>query len=117
MNIEEVREYCLAKPVVSETTPFNDTTIVFKVAGKMFALLPIDTEDLRINLKCEPERAIQLREHYSSIIPGFHMNKQHWNTVICDSSITDSLLRKLIDHSYDLVVTSLPPKTRREARL
>lgn len=114
MNIEEIREYCLNKPFVTEHFPFDEVTLVFKVAGKMFALLPTDKEDLRINLKCDPERAISLREHYPSIIPGYHMHKATWNTVIVDHSITDAMLTELIDHSYELIVESLTPKKKRE---
>lgn len=111
MNIEKLREYCLAKPAVSEDFPFDETTLVFKVAGKIFALTDLEGE-LRINLKCDPERAISLREQYPVILPGYHMNKKHWNTVIVDGSIDTSLLMELIDHSYDLVVESLPMKVR-----
>ncbi len=116
MNIEEFRDYCLAKPAVSETFPFDEVTLVFKVAGKMFALTSLDKE-FSINLKCNPERAIELREEYPAIQPGYHMNKMHWNTVYVDGSMKDDLLRELIDHSYELIVKSLTKKVREEYNL
>ncbi|MBR8537133.1 MmcQ/YjbR family DNA-binding protein [Carboxylicivirga sediminis] len=116
MNIEEFRDYCLAKPAVSETFPFDEVTLVFKVAGKMFALTSLDKE-FSMNLKCDPERAIELREEYPAIQPGYHMNKKHWNTVYADGSIKDDLLRELIDHSYELIVKSLTKKVREEYHL
>ncbi len=111
MNIEEYREYCLAKQQVTEETPFGPDTLVFKVAGKMFALTDI-SEFSGINLKCEPERAIELREQHVEIIPGYHMNKQHWNTVAPNGSLSDEFIKELFDHSYELVVSSLPKKIR-----
>jgi len=106
MNIEDLREYCLSKKGVSESFPFDETTLVFKVMGKMFLLT--DTEDdFSINLKCNPEKAIELRERYPSVQPGYHMSKKHWNTVFIDGSIDDELLHKWIDDSYDLVVGKL----------
>ena len=116
-NTESFREYCLHKKAVTESFPFNKTTLVFKVAGKMFALLSLESVAFRVNLKCDPERAIDLREQYSGIIPGFHMNKRHWNTVIIDGSFTPKLLKELTDHSYDLVVKSLTNKKRLEIGL
>ncbi len=113
MNIEELREYCITKKGVTESFPFDEVTLVFKVGGKMFALTNLDGEP-SINLKCDPERAIELREQYSSIIPGYHMNKVHWNTVILDSSISKNLLTELIDHSYGLILDSLPKSKRAE---
>ncbi|WOK09604.1 MmcQ/YjbR family DNA-binding protein [Imperialibacter roseus] len=113
MNIEEYREYCIRKPGVTEGFPFDSNTLVFKVMGKMFALA--DVELFRtINLKCDPDRAIQLRESYEGIKPGYHMNKQHWNTVDTDGSVGDKLLYELIDHSYTLIVDSLPKKLKEE---
>lgn len=111
MNIEEFRIYCLMKPGVSEGFPFDVTTLVFKVCGKIFALTDLE-EDFKLNLKCDPEKAISLREHYPSIMPGYHMSKRHWNTIIIDGSIDDAMLHALIDHSYDLVVQSLSGKVR-----
>lgn len=116
MNIEEFRSYCLNKPAVSEEFPFDESTLVFKVAGKMFALTEVTTFE-SINLKCDPEKAIELREKYPVVLPGFHMNKKHWNTVEIDGSIPDQLLYSWVNHSYDLVVQSLPKKTRAEFSL
>lgn len=113
MNIEEFRLFCLSKPSVTESFPFDDKTLVFKVANKMFALCSLESESLTVNLKCDPERAIQLREEFGElIIPGFHMNKKHWNTVSIDNGLDQNLVVELINHSYDLVVKSLPKKLR-----
>jgi predicted DNA-binding protein (MmcQ/YjbR family) len=113
MNIEEIREYCLAKPAVTEGFPFNDTALVFKVAGKMFALLDLSEDNRGISLKCDPELAIELREQYPEVTPAYHFNKQHWNGVNLKGSITDFQLKEWIDHSYSIVVNSLP-KSKRE---
>jgi len=111
MNIEDFREYCLSKKGVTESFPFDETTLVFKVMGKMFSLT--DThDDFSINLKCDPEKAIELREQYPAVIPGYHMNKKHWNTVNIDGSITDDLLYQWIDDSYELIVKKLPKAIR-----
>jgi predicted DNA-binding protein (MmcQ/YjbR family) len=107
MNIEEFREYCLSKTGVTEEFPFGETTLVFKVKGKMFALTNLEG-DWSINLKCKPERAIELREKFQAILPGYHMNKTHWNTVMMDGSLSEKLILELIDHSYQLVVDKLP---------
>lgn len=112
MNIEQIREYCLAKKQVTEGFPFDNDTLVFKVAGKMFALLSLEKK--RINLKCDPQRALDLREHYEFIIPGYHMNKQQWNTIVLEEGIDDVFLMELIDHSYELIVKSLPKKIQAE---
>jgi len=109
MNIEEIRIYCLSKKQTTEGFPFGDDTLVFKVKGKMFALMNLEGE-LRMNLKCDPEEAIRLREKHDAVIPGYHMNKKLWNTVIADGSITDQLIKKWIDDSYKLVVSKLPKK-------
>lgn len=109
MNIEEYREYCMAKPGVTEDFPFDEQVLVFKVMGKMFALADVDFF-VSINLKCDPERAIELRETYDAVQPGYHMNKKHWNTVEMDGSIGDKLIKEWIDHSYELVVKGLPKK-------
>jgi predicted DNA-binding protein (MmcQ/YjbR family) len=114
MNVEQFREYCLSKLLVTEEFPFDSATLVFKVAGKMFALTGLDADEFKINLKCDPERAIKLRDEHPSIIPGFHMNKKHWNTVIIDGSFSQKLLLELIDHSYELVIQSLTRKIRQE---
>ena len=112
MDVESIREYCLSKDFVTESTPFDDVTLVFKVAGKMFALLPLDEINLSINLKCDPEKAVELREHYPAVIPGYHMNKNNWNTVFVDGTIEKKLILQWIDNSYQLVIKSLPRKTR-----
>ncbi len=112
MNVESIRDYCLSKVFVTESTPFDDVTLVFKVAGKMFALLPLDEVNLSINLKCDPEKAVSLREMYPSVKPGYHMNKNHWNTVYIDGTIEKKLVLGWVDDSYQLVVDSLPKKTR-----
>ena len=106
MNIEDIRNYCLLKKGVTEGFPFDEETLVFKVAGKMFALVDLE-DDLSINLKCDPEKAPELREQFPAVIPGYHMNKKHWNTVIIDGSIRDKLIREWIDGSYNLVVKKL----------
>ena len=106
MNIEIFRDYCLAKPGVTEGFPFDETTLVFKVMEKMFTLANLDG-DLSLNLKCDPEKAVSLREEYPAIKPGYHMNKKHWNTINIDGSVPDSLIFQLTDHSYELVVNGL----------
>jgi predicted DNA-binding protein (MmcQ/YjbR family) len=111
MNIEEFRDYCISKPGVTEEFPFDENTLVFKVMGKMFALTDL-VDDFSLNLKCDPERAIELRDQYAAIQPGYHMNKAHWNTVKMDGSISESLIHELIDHSYQLVVDKLPKGRR-----
>ena len=102
MNIETLREYCISKRGADESFPFGEDTLVFKVAGKIFALVNLDG-DLSINLKCDPAIAIELRERYSSVTPGYHMNKKHWNTVMLDGSVPDKEICSWIDHSYDLI--------------
>ena len=113
MDIEEIRAYCLSKKGTEESFPFDDTTLVVKVGGKIFILISLD-RDFSMNLKCDPEKAIELRESNPSIIPGWHMNKKHWNTVIMDGSVSKKLLFEMIDHSYDLIYQSLPGKVRLE---
>ena len=115
MNIEEFRNYCLSKKGVEETFPFGEDTLVFKVKGKMFALTGLDSHPATANLKCNPERAIELREEFDGlIIPGYHMNKNHWNTVELERNLPHELLIELIDHSYNLVVKSLTKKLQTE---
>lgn len=109
MNIEVFREYCLLKKGVTEETPFGPDTLVFKVMGKMFALTGLDSEHFNVNLKCDPEKAIQLREEFSYVIPGYHMNKKYWNTVDFERANLQQK-KDWIDHSYDLVVSGLPKK-------
>lgn len=112
MNIEELREYCLSKLHTTEDTPFDETTLAFKVAGKIFALTNMESIPTRVNLKCDPERAIELREEYPDIvIPGYHMSKKHWNTVYT-SEIDSNALEGFIDDSYNLVINSLTKKVR-----
>ena len=111
MNIEEIRNYCLALKGATEGFPFGEDTLVFKVGDKMFALMNL-YGDLSLNLKCDPELAVELREKYSAVKPGYHMNKTHWNTVMVDGSFPESKLREWINHSYQLIVDSLP-KSRR----
>jgi predicted DNA-binding protein (MmcQ/YjbR family) len=116
MNIEDFYAYCLQKKGVSEHFPFDEQTLVFKVGTKIFALTDV-TSFRSINLKCNPEQAIELREEYTAVQPGYHMNKKHWNTILLFSDLDDQLLKELIDHSYNLVLNSLPKKTRDEIAL
>lgn len=112
MLADETREYFLSKPATTEETPFGPEVLVYKVGGKMFATLGLEDDTGRINLKCEPQRAIDLRLDHPQIVPGYHMNKKHWNTLILDGSLKPALVRELVDHSYDLVVASLTKKVR-----
>ena len=109
MNAEQIREYCIAKKGVTESFPFNEEVLVFKVLDKMFALISLSKPD-SINLKCDPERAIELREQYDDIIPGFHINKKHWNTVMLTGSLSKKLIFELIDHSFEQVLKSMGKK-------
>jgi predicted DNA-binding protein (MmcQ/YjbR family) len=111
MNIEDLRNYCLAKKGVTEHFPFDDKVLVFKVLNKMFVLANIENFD-RFNAKCNPEKAIELREMYQAIEPGYHMSKIHWNSVFVNRDLPQILALELIDHSYDLIVESLPKKLR-----
>ncbi len=115
MNIESLREYCLSKNGVTEELPFGPTTLVFKVGNKLFALCGLDEFD-GINLKCDPEKTIELREEYPEVKPGYHMNKTHWNTVSTLGNLTDKFICELIDHSYDLVFKSLPKKLQNDLK-
>jgi len=112
LNLEDIRSYCLNKPYTSEDLPFGEDTLVFRVMGKIFLLTGLNSPDLSVNLKCDPEFALELREKYEDIIPGFHMNKKMWNTVIANGLVPDRLLLEMVDHSYDQVVNGLPAKTR-----
>lgn len=118
MNIEQFTEYCLNKPGTSTCFPFDESTLVFKVGtkekNKMFALTSLDKAPLTVNLKCDPERAIELREQYTAIMPGYHMSKKHWNTITLEHDVDTPLISELIDHSYELVLKSLPKKTQAE---
>lgn len=113
MDIEVLRELCLEKKGVTESFPFDDNTLVFKVGGKIFLLIGL-TNPLSFNAKCDPERAVQLREEFDEIQPGYHMNKVHWNTVSMQGRLSFQQLKDLIDHSYDLVFKSLPKKLKEE---
>lgn len=112
MHVDTFREYCLKKPGVAEDTPFGEEHLVFKVGGKMFALLALDEIPSTANLKCEPDLALELRDRYEQVRPGYHMNKRHWNTVELSGRIPEAELRKMIDHSYQLVVQGLPKAQR-----
>ena len=113
MNAAELRDHCLSFTGAEETFPFGPNTSVFKVAGKMFALSQLGAESLRISVKCEPELAEALRGAHAAVIPGYHLNKRHWNTVIIDGSLADGTIRDMIEDSYDLVVSKLPAPQRR----
>jgi len=115
MNIEELREYCLSLNGVTEGFPFGEDTLVFKVGGKMFCLANL-TGNTSVNLKNEPVKNIELREIYPAIKPGYHMNKKHWNTVEIDGTVPVSLVKSLIDDSYNLVLSGLPKKKQLEIR-
>ena len=112
MDLEQFREYCLSKPHVTEGTPFGEEVIVFKVGSKIFALASLDEVPARVNLKCDPDRALGLRDRFEEVQPGYHMNKKHWNTVTIEGAIPPRELRAMIDHSYELVVASLTRKER-----
>jgi len=114
MDLETIRKYCMEKKSTTESFPFGESTLVFKVSGKMFLLMSLDSLPLQFNVKCDPEKAEELREEYSSIIPAFHMNKKHWNTIILNGQINTRLVREMIDASYRLVVQSLPLKERKK---
>lgn len=111
MNIEEIRDYCLTKPGVTEDMPFGEDTLVFRVGEKLFLLTSLSQGD-RFNVKCDPERAIELREQHTEVQPGYHMNKKHWNTVHTDGNLSRRQICDMIDHSYDLVLKSLPKSIR-----
>ncbi len=115
MNIEEIRDYCLQKPGVTEGLPFGEDTLVFKVGEKLFLLMSISSGD-RFNVKCDPELAVELREQYTEVQPGYHMNKKHWNTVYTNGALTQKQLCDMIDHSYNLVLNSLPKKLQEQIR-
>src|SRR5882757_1069281 len=113
MDAEGLREQCLSFAAAEETFPFGPETSVFKVGGKMFALSQLDAESLRVSLKCEPQLAEALRAAHAAVIPGYHLNKRHWNTVILDGSLPDAAIRDMVEDSYDLVVGGLPQARRR----
>ncbi len=111
MNIESLRDYCLSKKMAEESFPFGDDTLVFKVMNKIFLLSGLNQSD-RFNVKCDPDKAILLREEFDEVQPGWHMNKTHWNTVFMNGRLSDSQLMEMIDHSYDLIISSLPKNKR-----
>lgn len=115
MNIEELREYCIAKKGVTEEFPFDETTLVFKVAGKMFCLTDLE-DDFAVALKNLPEKNIEFREHFPAVKPGYHMNKIHWNTIDVDGTIPDKMLYEFVDISYNLIVQSLTKKKKEELK-
>jgi len=115
LNLEELRDYCLQKPGATEGLPFGEDTLVFKVGEKIFLLTGIKDGN-RFNAKCDPELAVELRERYSEVIPGYHMNKKLWNTIYMDGSLTRKQLHEMIDHSYDLILSSLPKKVQEEIK-
>lgn len=104
MNIEQLHEYALSLPDVTESFPFDETTLVMKAGGKMFLLVSLDEDPLRFNVKCDPERALELREEYPCVLPGYHMNKKHWNTIVVDGTLTNKQLKEMVLDSYNLVV-------------
>ena len=114
MNTETLRDYCIAKPGATESFPFDDTTLVFKVGNRIFALLDTEGRPTTLALKCDPEQAVQLRETYDAVVPGYHLNKKHWNTITINGSLQSSELRHWIDHSYQLVRKSLPKAAQAE---
>lgn len=116
MTLDILRDYCLLKNQVTEEFPFDAQTLVFKVAGKMFALTDVDQFE-SINLKCDPERAVELREQFDAVRPGYHMNKKHWNTVFINSDVSHEMILQMVDDSYELVIKSLPQKRRNELAL
>ena len=116
MDLAEFREYCLSKPGAREETPFGPDVLVFKVGRKMFALAPVDEVPTTVNLKCDPDLALDLRDRYEQVRPGYHMNKKHWNTVEIEGGIPAVELCRMIDHSYDLVNRSLPKTARANRR-
>lgn len=117
MDLADVCAHCLALPHAEETTPFGPDVLVYKVGGKLFALTVPEDFPARVNLKCDPQRAAELRDEYKGIIPGYHMNKRHWNTVMLDGSVPGRLIGELIEHSYSLVAASLPKKIKAELGL
>ncbi len=110
MNVEQIREYCISKVDCEESFPFGPDTLVFKVLGKIFLLLSLESSPVSFNVKCDPDKAEELREQYDCVKPGYHMNKKHWNTVTVDGSASTKLLKEWIDHSYELVA----PKKRKK---
>jgi predicted DNA-binding protein (MmcQ/YjbR family) len=117
MNIETLRQYCLSKKGATEETPFGPDNLVYKVGKKMFLLASLDTIPLQFNVKCDPDEAEQLRDSHSCVLPGYHMNKKHWNTILADGTVSDRQLQEWIDASYGLVFQSLPQKRNKKSLL
>src|SRR5882762_9604822 len=115
MDLAQFREYCLRKHSASESTPFGPDVLAFKVSGKMFALAALDEVPIIVNLKCDPDLALELRDRYEQVTPGYHMNKRHWNTVEIESGVPDAEVLKMVDHSYNLVAKTLPKSTAKVA--
>lgn len=113
MDIEEIRLYCLSKKGVTESLPFDETSPVYKVMNKIFLIMNLNPP-FSINVKCDPDEAVELREKYEAVLPGYHMNKQHWNTILLNSGIPGKLVSEWIDNSYNLIVSSLPKKLKSE---
>jgi len=116
MTLSQLLDYALAKPDVEESLPFGPDVLVLKTNGKMFLLVPLDTDPLQFNAKCDPERAAQLREEYTGILPGYHMNKKYWNTVLLDGSVPEILVWQLIDHSYELIRATAQKSTSKRRK-
>ncbi len=114
MNLEEFRTFCLAKKGVTEEFPFDEYALTFKVMGKVFSITSLNGEQFKVNLKCNPERAIELRDEFEEVQPGYHMNKKHWNTENFEGNLSDKLLIELTNHSYELVVKGLTKKQKEE---
>lgn len=114
MDIESFRTYCMSKKAAEESFPFDEVTLVFKVMGKIFAILPLDEMQPKANLKADPELSVEWRERYHQVYPGWHMNKKHWNTVLLEEGLDDGFIRELIDHSYEMVVRGLPKRLKEE---
>lgn len=114
MNTEDIRDYCLSKPGAEETLPFGPDTLVYKVNNKIFLLMGLDSAPLRFNVKCDPDKALELREEYPCVLPGYHMNKKHWNTIVIDGSVSNKLLKEWIDDSYTLVAKKASPAKKKK---
>src|SRR5438067_128549 len=114
MNANEIISYCLARPGSRESMPFGEDTLVFKVKGKIFLLLSLDVFPPEFNVKCNPVKALLLRERYACVKPGYHMNKKHWNTIVCDGTVSNVEMLEWISHSYELVLQALPAKERKK---
>lgn len=112
MDLEALRHYLLERPGATEDQPFGPDVVVYRIGGKIFAIIPLERFPHQVNLKCLPDRCVELREKYESVLPGYHMNKTHWNTVLLAGDVPDSVIRILVDHSYELVLSSLPARTR-----